>query len=302
MSGCSSPIYAVDFGVRPETGKKIMKIKIGSNLRDLEQRYGAERIVVLPCGKCPACRKAKRQEWAVRCELESASYENSSFITLTYDQEHCPDKLVKRDLQQFIKAMRNKKIKFRYFGCGEYGSSSARPHFHLIMFGYFPEDAKPYAKSKSADIMFASNLVSDVWNKGLVTVQKFEGPMAAYVAGYVSKKLLDDSDWLEGADPFLCMSRRPGIGRDFLESNWTKLMSYNGVQLKNGFTYHLPRYFKKILEEKGCYLDDIKTDSIYVCKLNDNQEMNDLGCYSREDLYHFRGMRDKLYKNERKRL
>lgn len=44
-----------------------------------------------PCGKCLACRIARTREWAVRIMHEMSEWEDSVFLTLTYDDDHIPD-------------------------------------------------------------------------------------------------------------------------------------------------------------------------------------------------------------------
>lgn len=64
--------------------------------------------------------------------LEAAQYEDNCFITLTYDDEHLPlgMSLVPKDLQDFLKRFRSRiaPIKVRYYGVGEYGDQTQRPH------------------------------------------------------------------------------------------------------------------------------------------------------------------------------
>ena len=46
----------------------------------------------LPCGQCIGCRLERARQWALRCMHESSLYEENSFVTLTYDDEHLPKK------------------------------------------------------------------------------------------------------------------------------------------------------------------------------------------------------------------
>ena len=90
------------------------------------------------------------------------------FITLTYDDEHVPGMIIntgeimrkvqyawkpgeKRpesvqtllytDVQKFLKRLRKAyKSKLRYFIAGEYGEQTARPHYHMILYGWQPTD------------------------------------------------------------------------------------------------------------------------------------------------------------------
>ena len=80
--------------------------------------------VKIPCGQCIGCRLQKSLDWAVRCVHEKSLHEESSFVTLTYDDEHLPanGSLVYRDFQLFMK--RYRKITgsgVRFLMCGEYG-------------------------------------------------------------------------------------------------------------------------------------------------------------------------------------
>lgn len=98
----------------------------------LETSHLSEFFYV-PCGRCIGCRIDKARDWAVRIMCESYTSQSSWFLTLTYDNEHMDSlSLVKSDLQDFIKKVRDKvrsynsNIKVRYFGCGEYGDRSGR--------------------------------------------------------------------------------------------------------------------------------------------------------------------------------
>ena len=99
--------------------------------------------LLVPCGKCLACRIARRQEWSMRVIHELAGYKDAVFLTLTYSDDHLPDNgsLVVADLQKFFKrlrkqyAKRNNGIKLRYYACGEYGDRHGRPHYHAIVCG-----------------------------------------------------------------------------------------------------------------------------------------------------------------------
>ena len=64
--------------------------------------------LLVPCGKCLACRIARRQEWSMRVIHELAGYKDAVFLTLTYADEHLPPNgsLVVADLQKFIKRLR----------------------------------------------------------------------------------------------------------------------------------------------------------------------------------------------------
>ena len=121
-------------------------------------RYLAD-FIEIPCGKCIGCRLDYSRDWANRMMLEASYHEQNYFITLTYDDLHvpksyypCPETgealpsltLSKRDVQLFLKRLRKLTgQQFRYYLCGEYGSTTHRPHYHLIVFGLVLDDLQP---------------------------------------------------------------------------------------------------------------------------------------------------------------
>lgn len=217
------------------------------SIAEAEKFFGRENVFFIPCGRCSACRLAKRKEYAVRCAMEAKDYgDNCSFITLTYDEYHNKGYLIKRDLQYFLKKLRNKGYKFRYFGCGEYGSLNQRPHYHVILFGYRPLDLHFEANSETGQPLFSSKEVSDIWSKGLCTVQNFAPSVASYVAGYVNKKTGDH-------DGFLLMSKKPGLGYNYLVKNKDKLLENDVVCDDFGSIKKViaPRYFSLICDKFG---------------------------------------------------
>lgn len=54
--------------------------------------------------------------------MEQDRHVCTSFVTLTYDEEHLPPdgSLRKRDLQLYLKRLR-RRLPFRFFAAGEYG-------------------------------------------------------------------------------------------------------------------------------------------------------------------------------------
>lgn len=151
------------------------------------------------CGQCLPCRLNRQRVWAARIVLESCAYKANSFITLSYADEHLPQdgSLSKAHWREFTNG-----IGFRYFGCGEYGSRTFRPHYHFVLFGI--------------DAAAAESLALARWPYGFVASRPFVLEHARYVAGYVVKKLNrhDDDRLPQGCIPeFANMSRRPAVGR-----------------------------------------------------------------------------------------
>ena len=204
------------------------------------QLVGDEWLDV-PCGHCLACRIARTREWTVRLLHESEFWEDTIFVTLTYDEEHLPSdhSLVPRDLTLFFKRLRkdlgDRKIK--YYACGEYGDTFGRPHYHAIIFGLSPKDKK---------------LIEDNWRLGFVKLGSVTYDSCRYVAGYVQKKLYGKAskeyDEKGIIAPFSRMSK--GLGESYVDKYWNKLYDMNTVTVR-GVPMGLPRYYQKKLDYDG---------------------------------------------------
>lgn len=193
----------------------------------------------LPCGTCLGCRTTRTQHWALRCRLETADHHHNCVVTLTYDDEHVPLTLQKRDLQLWIKRLRQAaRARIRYFACGEYGERHGRPHYHAILFG-LPKDSAAIAKA---------------WQLGGIHTDHATPAAISYIAGYVTKKIgwniprggfekldLETGELYTWQPPFQLMSRRPGIGSTARKHyhSWSLFAVNDGQKLS------VPRYYKK---------------------------------------------------------
>lgn len=245
MARCTCPNYALDLGFK-ENGKRNIKFLPKRfdlySKKQLEARYGSESIIALPCGKCLACRLNHSKEWAVRCVLEAMQYDENWFLTLTYNDDNIPSNglLQRSDLQKFLKRLRARCGSFRYFGCGEYGSKSKRPHYHLILFGVSFDDLKLIGAG-----LFESKMLNEVWPFGFHYLGSVTYQSCNYVARYSTKKCFDDYP-----GEFLCASTNPGIGYKYCEDHLKKILDYDSVFGDFGSTkaVKLPRYFEKVAE------------------------------------------------------
>lgn len=180
--------------------------------------------LVVPCGKCLLCMSARRDDWSVRLQLHTMSYDKMPFfVTLTYDTPYLKfaDKatLCRSDLSLFIKRLKDKfnlyNSSFSYFGCGEYGDEKAstvgiaRPHYHIILYGF---DALHDAYERSW--LEANKLICDVWKMGNVDVGVAEWSGIHYVTKYVLKFV--DEDYTGIQKPFIVYSK--GLGKNFLHT------------------------------------------------------------------------------------
>lgn len=135
--------------------------------------------------------------WAARMVLESTSHEVSCVATLTY--KLAPRSVDPVEFRLFLDRFRKARGAFRYFGVGEYGDKTFRPHYHVAFFG--------------VSLLEADTILS-AWKAGAVHVDDMSPQAAAYVAGYVTKKMtMEDDSRLKGRHPeFSRMSRNPGLG------------------------------------------------------------------------------------------
>lgn len=175
----------------------------------------------VPCGKCVACRMRRANVWALRCMMEFESCGNKGcFLTLTYDEDSCPVGLRKDDLQRFFKRFRHTVGRFRYLACGEYGDQFFRPHYHIILFGIDFDHPifnlfKPCANGRRG-------MLAD-WAFGFTHVGCILPERCVYVAKYTIKKY--HITYSNLPDPFLLMSRRPGLGHFYILNHIDEIRS-----------------------------------------------------------------------------
>lgn len=181
------------------------------------------------CGRCPPCRIDRRRVWTHRILLEAAQYEHNTFATLTYRDEDLPGdgSVSPQELSGFIKRLRSRiNVRIRYFGVGEYGDESGRPHYHLALFG-FPPCA--YGVTRKRPVCCGNcSTVEAAWGKGAIFLGQLEPQSAAYIAGYINKKMTSPDDYrLKGRLPeFARMSLRPGIGIGMMHELASTLMEH----------------------------------------------------------------------------
>lgn len=200
-----------------------------------------ERFIQVPCGRCAACLSSKRNEWSYRLEYELKSSISAFFVTLTYDDIHLHyddysrPVVCKRDVQLFLKRLRKAcdGFRIRYYLCAEYGPTTFRPHYHAIIFGLPPNRE------------VAEKTILEAWKQGFVKV----GTVTESSIAYVTKYCITKTDDLDGREPvFALMSRRPGLGFDYVEKMkvWHQADETRMYSPKlDGVKVPIPRYFKE---------------------------------------------------------
>jgi len=200
----------------------------------------------IPCGKCPACKRRRVEDWTIRLEEEDRVSSSSYFVTLTYTDEELPwDQdtgeviLSKRDLRNFIKRLRYYDNKtelwdakpkdgrsIKYYACGEYGGQTERPHYHLIIYNVRHVDS-----------------IYRAWTQGIVHIgEDCNDKTMAYCAKYIDK----EDNTQKSVKRFAVMSQR--LGANFLNhiNIENARNNQNGYYInRNGYSKVLPRYYKK---------------------------------------------------------
>lgn len=205
----------------------------------------------IECRKCLACRLNGARDKAIRCWHETRMHPSSIFITLTYSDEHLESpRLIYSHWQTFIKDLRNhvdyKTLSTQKITCmvtGEYGDKNKRPHWHAIIFNYAPDDAKILRETDRGDIVYTSETLSNIWNKGLVEFGSVTLDSANYVARYAAKKLSHGKDQDHNYHPLHRTSSRRAIGRSWIEKNFKHTFENGFVVLPNGQQSKIPRYY-----------------------------------------------------------
>lgn len=227
---CLFPLWAHRSDGPNENGK--YPIQFGAR-----KSIDSESALQVPCGKCEGCQVDKSRIWAVRMYHEMSLHEQSCFLTLTYADN---DQLLidKEHLQKFVRALRDKHFKLRYFACGEYGDQTRRPHYHMVLFGHDFLAGSYEINSQ----LYGNKYLEAVWKRGNVVVAPLSFDAICYVAGYVTKKMGKD-------DGFQLMSRKPGIGKGWLVKYKDELIR-NGFVVIDGQKLNIPSQYMKWFERE----------------------------------------------------
>ena len=224
-----------------------------------------ETDVLVPCGKCVECLSQKALEWSYRVMREYEFYGRVGCVfSLTYDNAHlpCDGSVSRRDLQLFLKRLRKHiaPVKIRYFGCGEYGTLNGRPHYHLVVIGWQPDDLVFVKRSKKNTILYRSKTVEKLWSQGICAVADVTADSVRYSAKYLQKIYFDKTTGK--TPPFLTMSTHPGFGAfEALDRVKSDSVYVNGVRKK------VPRYYLKVAEREGVDLSELKEKRIATAKI-----------------------------------
>lgn len=260
--------------------------RMGKKLKYEDIMYNPN-VMLIPCGQCIGCRIRQREDWTTRIELEARQWpkEQVWFITLTYDDEHVPGMILKtgemlrkaqyvwkpsckapesvqilnyEDIQKFLKRLRKAyKGQLRYFCAGEYGEQTARPHYHMILYGWQPTDLKNLYKIHHNGY-YTSEWLANLWGMGQIQIAQATPETYRYVAGYVTKKMYEIGKEkanvyyeLGQPKPFACMSLKPGLGDAYYQEHKAEIWKMGYIQCTNGKKAQIPRYYEKMMETEN---------------------------------------------------
>lgn len=220
--------------------------------------YQVERHgTMVPCGRCMACRVNHKRMWTGRI-LGEARYAAtpSTFLTLTYEHEPEGGTLRKTHIKEYLKKIQHPLGKVRYFACGEYGDKTMRPHYHMILFNHPPEAFEKFLQAHWCN--------SEGKIRGFIKVDEVNQTTAAYVCGYVTKKMgAKDDPRLEGRLPeFAQASRKPPLGAATIRHMQSMLETKSGCKAladkgdipmsfrMDGKIYPIGKYWRDWLRER----------------------------------------------------
>lgn len=241
---CYSPLQGWRSRTRNESGKRGITFQMREGYID--------QPVEVPCGQCIGCKIQKARQWALRCTHEATLHDRNCFITLTYNDDNCPNTLDKRELQLFLKRLRKEIApqRIRHFAVGEYGEQFARPHYHLIIFGYDFTD-KTYWSGTGERTQYRSKTLEKLWKHGFSTAGTVTTASAQYVAQYCTKKLTGPiaKDYYGDREPeFAIMSRGGregpgGIGRGWIDKYKDSIFPRDFIVVEGGAKVAVPKYY-----------------------------------------------------------
>lgn len=218
--------------------------------------YRNGKTEIVPCGKCPNCLSRNRSGFNLRLSTELKNSVATYFVTLTYSNENLPLKPTKdgsiepafnkRHLQLYLKFLRNKGLKFKYFAVAEYGERLHRPHYHFLLF------CKEHTDS-IADLL-------NEWKYGNIHIAHANVAALHYCTKDMLKIFDKNSQTYENDlpdlpgnqfKPFKLISKGLGIDYVTIYQKWHKSdLNRSYAVLEGGKKVHLPRYLKnKIYNE-----------------------------------------------------
>lgn len=154
----------------------------------------------------------------------------------------------------------NKHPSHRRCSCETYTPSIGRPHYHACLFNFDFKDKVLFSQQRGNNL-YTSHSLDKLWKKGHCLIGEVTFESAAYVARYIIKKqngINADSHYLvvdnttgeitaDRKPEYTTMSRRPGIGRAWLDKFQGDIYPDDFVIL-NGKKMRPPKFYDTQLE------------------------------------------------------
>lgn len=244
---------------------------------EVPKRGFTDLRITVACGQCIGCRLEKTRQWATRCVHEASLHEENAFVTFTYSNEHLPygGTLDKSHFPAFMKRLRKAYSHvdefgnhwarpIRFFMSGEYGDDDRRPHYHAILFNYYPRDARLARRAAGRkEALYTSQSLDKLWGHGFCWVGQVSYKSAGYTARYIVKKVTGDpaDEHYRTIDPktgevhqllpeFALMSRRTGIGKGWFHKFHTDLYPDDFTISEGRKNGKPPAYYDKLLKRR----------------------------------------------------
>lgn len=244
---------------------------------EFSERSGADHFgrIDIPCGQCIGCRMRRASDWELRIMHEASLWPESCFVTLTYSPEFLPSdgSLSHRHVQLFMKRLRKHfgSRLVRFYAVGEYGSETARPHYHICLFNVdFRSDRVHMGKSGSGAVFDESAVLSALWKFGRCSVQDLTPETASYCARYIMTKalgngasearkvVLESGEIVERVPEYARMSLRPGIGARWLDRYARDVYPHDFV-VARGKKRRAPRFYDTVASRSdAAMVDEVK--------------------------------------------
>lgn len=220
--------------------------------------------MLVPCRKCIQCRISQRSPWELRLRNELQRYHYiGSFVTMTYsdDKYDVRKGLNYEHLDKYWHDLRKAGYDFKYYCVGEYGSQTARCHYHALLFGIDPSERYNLWK---------------IWDKCYYprfTATNITTGRIRYTLKYMDKETCSFSDW-SNMFPKNCkvlyhddsgyMSYQPsgvirprswlsqGLGKKDLIGN-LQSSYYDGFAHYGQSKYSLPHYYQDCISRNDIY-------------------------------------------------
>lgn len=209
-------------------------------------------IIEFPCGVCENCKRDRISILEQRAKFEWRNNKYCAFIDLTYDNnhleynfgdngEHILPTVSKKSFHKYIDNLRhylknhnikNCNSKFSWLGCSEYGDSTFRPHYHIILFG--------------VDFHSGYKFLNKLWKNGYVDVKPVYNGAIRYVLDYLEKQQKGENNDRMYFDrginqPFVSWSK--GFGSGFYKEHADEIAETGCIQIA-GCRIPVPSYYK----------------------------------------------------------